>query len=167
MKVDFFLVALTDNGGRWMRMLIRKTQQGNAKSKREVELFGPKGMFWVCLTEFAASVFFVRLHVPRKTNWKKKFSNENFLLTPSGGPVDGGWTSWGQWTTCSQPCHGLTQRTRYCTNPTGGGPCPGHSSETRNCHFNSCQRKLNLVHWTLNFSLNSVYSTLIVRNSVR
>ncbi|XP_033736371.1 uncharacterized protein LOC117324562 [Pecten maximus] len=47
-------------------------------------------------------------------------------------PIDGGWTSWGSWTTCTVTCGGGSQeRVRSCTNPTkqyGGADCPNLSS---------------------------------------
>ncbi|XP_031561318.1 hemicentin-1-like [Actinia tenebrosa] len=56
--------------------------------------------------------------------------------------VDGGWSEYSDWTTCSKSCGGGTQeRTRTCTNPApknGGKDCEGESKETRACGANPC-----------------------------
>ncbi|XP_052705771.1 A disintegrin and metalloproteinase with thrombospondin motifs adt-1-like isoform X2 [Crassostrea angulata] len=59
-------------------------------------------------------------------------------------PVDGIWSQWESWTTCSVTCgHGRQTRERSCTNPAparGGLPCSGNSSEERNCsQISSCR----------------------------
>ncbi|XP_022085075.1 A disintegrin and metalloproteinase with thrombospondin motifs 6-like [Acanthaster planci] len=51
--------------------------------------------------------------------------------------VDGGWTTWGEYSQCSASC-GFGQRTRHrtCTNPApgaGGAPCSGPNFETVQC----------------------------------
>nr|XP_034330808.1 A disintegrin and metalloproteinase with thrombospondin motifs adt-1-like isoform X3 [Crassostrea gigas] len=59
-------------------------------------------------------------------------------------PVDGIWSQWESWTTCSVTCgHGRQTRERSCTNPAparGGLPCSGNGSEERNCsQISSCR----------------------------
>ncbi|XP_078374550.1 properdin-like isoform X2 [Oculina patagonica] len=53
-------------------------------------------------------------------------------------PVNGGWTTWGNWDKCSVTCGGGTQtRSRSCTNPPvahGGNPCVGQTKMTQNCN---------------------------------
>ncbi|XP_031561120.1 A disintegrin and metalloproteinase with thrombospondin motifs adt-1-like isoform X2 [Actinia tenebrosa] len=57
-------------------------------------------------------------------------------------PVDGQWSVWKAWTTCSATCGGGSQsRTRTCTNPApanGGADCSGDPSESRVCGTNPC-----------------------------
>uniref|UniRef100_A0A7M5UUA0 Uncharacterized protein n=1 Tax=Clytia hemisphaerica TaxID=252671 RepID=A0A7M5UUA0_9CNID len=57
-------------------------------------------------------------------------------------PVDGDWTNWANWATCSLPCGtGSQSRTRTCTNPTpehGGNPCSGDGTESQNCNTFPC-----------------------------
>jgi len=57
-------------------------------------------------------------------------------------PIDGGWSSWSAWDSCSVSCGGGTQsRTRTCNNPTpqyGGANCSGSSSESQACNTHSC-----------------------------
>ncbi|KAK3094414.1 hypothetical protein FSP39_001502 [Pinctada imbricata] len=61
--------------------------------------------------------------------------------TPS--PIDGGWSVWGSWSSCSQSCKpaliyqtGVRTRTRPCTNPRpqyDGKQCPGNGTEYKTC----------------------------------
>jgi len=57
-------------------------------------------------------------------------------------PVDGGWSAWSVWGTCSLTCGGGTQtRTRTCTNPApanGGADCVGSTSESQACNTQAC-----------------------------
>lgn len=56
--------------------------------------------------------------------------------------VDGAWSSWGAYGTCSVTCGGGTQsRTRTCTNPTpqyGGAACPGTDTTSQDCNTQIC-----------------------------
>lgn len=57
-------------------------------------------------------------------------------------PVDGGYSSWTDWSSCSATCGGSIQlRYRSCNNPVpqyGGLPCFGASEETRLCATEPC-----------------------------
>nr|XP_022339841.1 semaphorin-5B-like isoform X4 [Crassostrea virginica] len=57
-------------------------------------------------------------------------------------PIDGAWSSWGAYGTCSVTCGGGTQsRPRTCTNPTpqfGGASCVGASSSSQDCNTQVC-----------------------------
>ncbi|CAC5371202.1 PRSS12 [Mytilus coruscus] len=56
--------------------------------------------------------------------------------------VNGGWSTWKQWSTCSRTCGiGLQTRTRQCNNPStqyGGEYCNGLPSQTIACNIISC-----------------------------
>ena len=60
--------------------------------------------------------------------------------------VDGGWSLFGEWGSCSLTCGGGVQdRQRTCTNPSpafGGRPCDGSSMETRFCQQFPCPGNL-------------------------
>ena len=62
-------------------------------------------------------------------------------------PVDGGWSNFGDWSSCSVPCGDGTQtRTRSCNNPTpadGGADCVGEDSESQPCNMGECAGKCN------------------------
>ncbi|KAJ8316655.1 hypothetical protein KUTeg_005793, partial [Tegillarca granosa] len=64
-------------------------------------------------------------------------------------PIDGGWTSWGSWGTCSKSCGGGSQsRSRSCTNPApqyGGANCAGSSSSSQACNTHNCPSMYNLI----------------------
>ncbi|XP_061184992.1 SCO-spondin-like [Saccostrea echinata] len=57
-------------------------------------------------------------------------------------PIDGGFSNWGSWGTCTVTCGGGTQvRTRSCSNPTpqyGGAPCSGVTSQNQDCNTQVC-----------------------------
>ena len=67
------------------------------------------------------------------------------LMFPFLSVVDGGWSGWGVWSSCSKPCNVGTQgRSRSCTNPrprNGGKSCPGAANEQRVCNTHSCPGK--------------------------
>ncbi|OWF44661.1 SCO-spondin-like [Mizuhopecten yessoensis] len=62
--------------------------------------------------------------------------------TLSPCPIDGEWTSWASWGTCTVTCGGGTStRTRTCTNPSpqyGGANCPSTGSDTMDCNTQVC-----------------------------
>ena len=60
---------------------------------------------------------------------------------------DGGWSSWGNFTSCDKPCDKLRnrERTRKCNNPIpefGGKPCIGNRTEKLPCNAKGCNSKL-------------------------
>lgn len=55
-------------------------------------------------------------------------------------PVDGGWSPWSSWSTCSPDC--LHHRRRSCDNPqpsNGGGYCYGNDLDSTNCTGGMCR----------------------------
>ncbi|XP_069140374.1 uncharacterized protein [Argopecten irradians] len=69
-------------------------------------------------------------------------SSEATSCTLSPCPVDGGYTDWSPWGTCTVTCGGGTQdRTRSCTNPApahGGANCNGTDFEQQDCNTAVC-----------------------------
>ena len=63
--------------------------------------------------------------------------------------VDGGFTDWSNWDTCSVTCGGGIQgRTRSCTNPApqyGGASCVGDVSSEQNCNTEECPSMINFI----------------------
>ena len=61
--------------------------------------------------------------------------------------VDGAWTTWTSWGTCTVTCGGGSQdRTRSCTNPSpqyGGANCPSVGWQQQACNTQSCISKSN------------------------
>ena len=68
------------------------------------------------------------------------------------GAVDGVFTPWTAWTTCTEPTlclQGFKTRTRTCTNPppaNGGDDCVGLSQENKDCptEADGCSGKENI-----------------------
>ncbi|XP_074609303.1 uncharacterized protein LOC141863598 isoform X1 [Acropora palmata] len=56
--------------------------------------------------------------------------------------IDGGWSQWGSWGSCTESCGtGRQTRMRSCSNPPpsgGGSDCQGISTESRPCNTNDC-----------------------------
>ena len=54
--------------------------------------------------------------------------------------VDGYWTPWSNWDTCSVSCGGGSRsRERECIKPRHGGkPCEGNSSDGEECNTQHC-----------------------------
>ncbi|XP_053681415.1 hemicentin-1-like [Anopheles nili] len=67
-------------------------------------------------------------------------------------PIDGGWTAWSSWTTCSEPCgFGRSIRLRSCSNPVprhAGRTCDGAESEARTCKLQECHVDGGWSEWT-------------------
>ena len=63
--------------------------------------------------------------------------------------VNGGWSSWGTWSSCSATCGGgQHERTRSCSNPTpsnGGNECSGNSIQSDDCNTHACPGKTKLL----------------------
>ncbi|VDI61642.1 Hypothetical predicted protein [Mytilus galloprovincialis] len=57
-------------------------------------------------------------------------------------PVNGGWSRWAQWSTCTRSCNGGVQtRSHTCNNPSPkyrGSCCQGNTLETRTCNNTPC-----------------------------
>ena len=56
--------------------------------------------------------------------------------------IDGGWSSWGSWSSCTKSCDsGVQYRTRSCTNPVqqnGGAVCTGGGIIYQDCNKQGC-----------------------------
>uniref|UniRef100_A0A915PU21 Peptidase M12B domain-containing protein n=1 Tax=Setaria digitata TaxID=48799 RepID=A0A915PU21_9BILA len=83
------------------------------------------------------------------------FSFDQRLCVPeiacTGTPIDGAWTTWSEWSQCSDPCiNGYQSRTRFCSNPralNGGSPCLGSDFELAPCNDTSrCLQCRGLQH---------------------
>nr|XP_014342845.1 PREDICTED: SCO-spondin [Latimeria chalumnae] len=66
--------------------------------------------------------------------------------------LNGGWSSWSQWTPCSQSCRGGTRyRFRDCNNPApqnGGKGCLGISQQQRECNLQGCDESKVWSEWS-------------------
>ena len=67
------------------------------------------------------------------------------IMTWSSHAVNGGWSQWTSWSSCSLTCGGGTRtRTRTCTNPTpqgSGADCVGSSLGSEGCNMVECPGK--------------------------
>ncbi|XP_044194009.1 thrombospondin-2-like [Thunnus albacares] len=75
---------------------------------------------------------------------KEKQSCNNTLC-----PIAGGWTTWSEWSQCSQSCGGgLLSRQRECSNPApqhGGKPCAGDAMDYEACNKQECPLDMCLI----------------------
>ncbi|XP_072324712.1 LOW QUALITY PROTEIN: SCO-spondin [Scyliorhinus torazame] len=66
--------------------------------------------------------------------------------------LNGGWSEWGPWTPCSEPCGGgIQHRVRECDWPrpqNGGTGCPGSSGQRRECNKKPCEGWSSWTEWT-------------------
>ncbi|KAL5271984.1 hypothetical protein ACHWQZ_G000247 [Mnemiopsis leidyi] len=79
----------------------------------------------------------------KKRNIKRCEKNEKRLAACGFScQVDGGWSDYGDWSSCSAKCGGGEQtRERQCNNPAPqkeGADCEGESTETRPCNQQPC-----------------------------
>ncbi|XP_069105029.1 uncharacterized protein [Argopecten irradians] len=69
-------------------------------------------------------------------------SSDTKSCTRSACPINGGWSSWGSYGSCSVTCAGgLKYRTRSCTNPApqhGGASCPSSDTSSTSCNTFPC-----------------------------
>ncbi|XP_062514680.1 A disintegrin and metalloproteinase with thrombospondin motifs adt-1-like isoform X2 [Corticium candelabrum] len=81
------------------------------------------------------------------------FARRTFECNKHPCPVDGGWTWWSSWSSCSSTCKGGTQsRTRQCTNPPPrfqGVSCQGLNVETQTCAKIKCPVDGNWGKWSV------------------
>lgn len=84
--------------------------------------------------------------------------------------VDGGFSDWTVWDTCSVTCSvGTQSRTRDCTNPApayGGADCTGDMVESQNCDKGPCLGRH--ISWDIfvkkvNCEQTQLLTTLIIR----
>lgn len=68
--------------------------------------------------------------------------SQSQLCNANSCPVNGGWSNWGAWGSCTQTCGGgIETRSRTCNSPApanGGLHCPGSSLESQACNSNTC-----------------------------
>ncbi|XP_078359400.1 coadhesin-like [Oculina patagonica] len=87
-------------------------------------------------------------------------------------PIDGGWSPWGNWTSCSVTCEkGRQTRSRTCTNPApqfGGKDCQGQLESARSCMDKEhCPIHGGWGEWSRHWSACSLTCGLGVRTRER
>ncbi|XP_065944565.1 coadhesin isoform X1 [Magallana gigas] len=74
-------------------------------------------------------------------------------------PVNGGWSTWGQFTPCDKSCGaGIHVRLRSCDQPSpssGGLPCYGNSLETASCNSQQCPILVTITNPTVSVTSTS------------
>lgn len=68
--------------------------------------------------------------------------------------MNGGWSNWVAWTTCTITCgSGFQHKSRKCNNPPpryGGSDCHGESKDYRVCNRISCLGKVTPIRAVIN-----------------
>ena len=64
----------------------------------------------------------------------------------SSCPIDGNWSDWLEWSSCSKTCgsNGKRTRRRVCDNPEpkfDGRACPGDATQSDSCALSACEGK--------------------------
>ena len=86
--------------------------------------------------------------------------------------VDGRWSSWGSWSSCSRTCGaGVKRRDRDCDDPQpqiGGDDCSGSDEQTNSCEERQCSGILPFVKGRIPPPPDEMYSFVfgIVDNSM-
>ena len=66
--------------------------------------------------------------------------------------VNGGWSVWSNWDSCSKTCgEGTQTRTRVCNNPSpahGGAQCSGDDTDSQSCNTQPCPRDGGWSGWS-------------------
>ncbi|XP_048752331.2 uncharacterized protein LOC125663930 isoform X2 [Ostrea edulis] len=79
-------------------------------------------------------------------------SSQTQTCTAEGCQIDGGYTEWSVWSTCTATCgEGTQTRTRTCTNPipqNGGADCDGEGSQTQSCNIQGCPIDGGYTEWS-------------------
>ncbi|XP_060065517.1 hemicentin-1-like [Ylistrum balloti] len=79
------------------------------------------------------------------------FITQGIPPTVGNPPINGIWTDWQTWSTCSVTCgNGSITRSRNCDNPPpsfGGNDCEGSASDTQNCTLTHCPVNGNWSEW--------------------
>ncbi|KAJ8314516.1 hypothetical protein KUTeg_006666 [Tegillarca granosa] len=79
-------------------------------------------------------------------------STQSITCTKSACPIDGGWTDWSGWGTCTKTCGtGSQTRTRSCTNPIaqhGGQDCVGSTVSSQSCNTHHCPIDGGYTDWS-------------------
>ncbi|XP_033107998.1 uncharacterized protein LOC117109720 [Anneissia japonica] len=92
-----------------------------------------------------------------KEEANKYWSYINCYKHSEGCPVDGVWSSWGEWSRCSSNCgHGHHYHLRHCNAPrplNSGNMCEGSFLENAPCFENNCTNTVGLhfspwSHWS-------------------
>ncbi|XP_078371013.1 uncharacterized protein LOC144654681 isoform X2 [Oculina patagonica] len=79
-------------------------------------------------------------------------ARENQTCSKQPCPVNGGWSSWSGWTSCSQSCAtGFQERSRNCTSPPSrysGKYCLGNARENQTCNKQPCPVHSGWSSWS-------------------
>eukprot|EP00112_Aurelia_sp_Birch-Aquarium-sp1_P018684 Seg4492.1 transcript_id=Seg4492.1/GoldUCD/mRNA.D3Y31 product=Coadhesin protein_id=Seg4492.1/GoldUCD/D3Y31 len=91
---------------------------------------------------------------PRPAHGGKKCEGASSQTVPCNSnpcPVNGGYSNWGAYKSCTKSCGGGTKtRSRVCNNPRpahGGKNCEGASSQTVQCNSNACPINGGYSNW--------------------
>lgn len=74
--------------------------------------------------------------------------------------LDGQWSDWNAWGTCSVTCgNGNQTRTRLCNNPApanGGANCSGSGLNSQSCNTQGCPISTSFIFCTLSYTFISI-----------
>ena len=146
----------------WSVLVSNSSHKINQSSFPEI-LISYQGRIHFEATLNSLMPFFIQ-DTPIHEHWIRFFLTVSFkgraCFFSAKDAINGHWSHWGAWTTCSASCdEGARSRTRLCNNPRPskyGKPCKGEAKQEKLCtvgrchlgehqHFNICLLLLGLV----------------------
>ncbi|XP_032224429.1 uncharacterized protein LOC5500053 [Nematostella vectensis] len=102
----------------------------------------------------------------RGDNQEERICNNHPCKT-TATKLNGGWSSWSNWTACNETCGGgVKSRNRTCTRPSpryGGADCQGEGDEIKSCRTFKCQglESYSNLTWIDDHYLEDLYRFLV------
>ncbi|KAK0408932.1 hypothetical protein QR680_004246 [Steinernema hermaphroditum] len=96
----------------------------------------PCHFFDILYRQFCFELFTIADHTRRFVHWDQKCVYTEHLKR-----IDGGWSTWTEWSQCTVSCgSGIQRRVRFCNNPVTvkGNYCKGDFIESRACDNEDC-----------------------------
>ena len=132
--------------GLHVRMLVEELHYGHVNvivPTQHLQMAGKTARDPVFNLNFAKSKRVEVSHCVGMTSLRKLKIRSNDHVYVLLKTVDGGYSAWSAWSSCSQKCgQGMKKRRRHCNNPepaNGGRRCRGSRKQVKPCYGKHCQ----------------------------